>query len=271
MEQQPEDTPPMPEDVRALARALDLLETLRECPMPLTDLAKRCHLSKSTTHRLLSTLRARGYVVQEQGTEMYRLGPSLLGLGSAVASGSDLLRAAFAVMRQLASTTGESVRLGVPHHDEIIVIYHIEGIKSAWSRGPVFYRLPMHCTALGKVILASFPPAEVERIVREKGLASYGPKTINDLPQLQAELERVRQTGYAINDEEHFAGGRAVAAPIRNAQGQVCAALVLLSAADRMPLDSFPNWGRIVIEAAATISAALGWTGISSWTYADHM
>jgi len=247
--------------VRSLNRALDILETLREYPMRITDLARRCHLSKSTVHRLLSSLQARGYVVQDPATERYALGLVLIGLGNPLDSHSVLLRAADPVMRDLVQRTGESVRLAVREEDYAIILHHVEGTLPIRFVGPVGIRLPMHATAVGKVFLASMPLAEVEETAHRTGLPAYGPNSIADTRKLLADVQDAQRRGYAINDEEHFAGGRAVAAPIWDARGLAYAALVIIGPTDRIRLEALADWGKMIVEAGDAISRALGWRG----------
>ncbi len=250
--------------VRSLHRALDILETLRECPTGITELSDRCQLSKSTVHRLLSTLQARGYVVQDPVTEHYGLSLAVIGLGSAVNSHSILLRIADPVMRDLATETGESVRLGVRDDDWVVILHHVEGTRPFHFSGPVGMRLPFHATAIGKVFLASMPADDIPPIARRTGLPAYGPNSIRDVERLIADIAGVQQRGYAINNEEHFAGGRAVAAAIRDAHGCVRAGLVIIGPTDRIREEDLPAWGAKVMAAAGSVSSQLGWRGSPS-------
>ncbi|MDI3298563.1 MAG: IclR family transcriptional regulator [Bacillota bacterium] len=223
------------ERVQAVERALDLLERLGRHPQgaALGTLAAEVGLHKSTVHRLLHTLAGRGYVLQtEQGA--YRLGLRLVQLASALLEGLDLRAEARPFLQELLDRTNEVVHLVVMEQGEIVYIDKLEGSQTVRMHSSVGKRVPAHCTAVGKSILAHLPEAQLERILREKGLPRHTARTITDAAELRRHLEQVRAQGYALDLEENEEGIVCVAAPIRNHAGQVVAAISVSAPAMRM-------------------------------------
>ncbi|RJL35581.1 IclR family transcriptional regulator [Bailinhaonella thermotolerans] len=211
--------------VQSVRRALGLLGCFGggDASLGLSDLARRAGLSTSTTHRLARTLTGAGFLEQEPSTGRYRLGPSITELGQLSFHRRGLHRIA-PELAELAKITSATVDLAV-RNDRHAVILSGGSLNPDSGAG---LRRPLHSTALGKVLLAWDPEAGA-------GLAALGPlraltgRTIVDHDELRAELGRVRECGYALNDEESGDGVRTVAVPVLDRQNHVRYALAVRS------------------------------------------
>jgi IclR family pca regulon transcriptional regulator len=187
----------MPQHSQSLERGLAILSAFSEAQplLGITDLAGQVGLNKSTAHRYISTLAALGYLRQDATTRRYRLGPRAVDLGLAAINSIERCRSA-----------RENARLTIDLH------LHVGS------------RLPAYCTSMGKVLLAYRPPDVLTELIDRMDLARRGPNTLTAREALVAALRRIRQAGWAANDEELAPGLRSLAVPLRDASGEVIAA-----------------------------------------------
>lgn len=198
--------------IKSIENAFDIVELIGERgPLALSAVTAEVPQSKSTVHYYLETLEGRGYL--ERGPDGYEIGPGFLDLGGRRRADEPVYRAGRAEAERLASETGHSTRLGVERRGRLSVVYaSIEGSEEPRTR--VGAQRPLHCTALGKAVLAHLPAAEREDALDRHGLDAATGRSIADYDRLSEELARVRETGIAFEDEEWRAGVRAVAAPV---------------------------------------------------------
>ncbi len=226
--------------------------------LTLSELSQRLRLEPGTTSRFAYTLEHLGYLRREPVTGAYRLTARVLDLGRTVHQQDELRALARPVMEALARVAEETVSLAVRDGAEIVVLEQVESRKPVTVRRRLGERQPAYCTAQGKVLLAHLPPAERQALLATMTLTAHGPRTLTRLPDLQADLRRTLQRGYAINNDEMEAGLRALAAPI-TAGGQAVAALSIDMPAGRMPMHEMQTtFNAPLLAAAAKISAALG-------------
>ncbi|MDX3106583.1 IclR family transcriptional regulator [Nonomuraea angiospora] len=211
--------------VQSVRRAIGVLDCFGggDASLGLSDLSRRMGLSTSTTHRLARTLTAAGFLEQEARTGRYRLGPSITELGQLSFHRRGLHRVP-PELAELARITSATVDLAVRNDRHAVIL-------SGGSLNPdsgVGLRRPLHSTALGKVLLAWDPEgrADLEALGPLRALTG---RTIVDHGELRAELERVRQAGYALNDGESGDGIRTVAVPVLDRQGHARYALAVRS------------------------------------------
>lgn len=220
-------------------------------------------LPKGTTHRLVSSLAYFNYILQVPTNRKYKLGFKLVTLGERVLDQVDLRKEAHLLLFELSQKTEEIVHLAVLDGDEILYIDKIQpsprvGLQMSSHIG---YRAPLHCTAVGKVFLAHQPPAEIDRVIREKGLARQAVDTITDIDLLKSQLELVRKEGYALDNEEHSEGVRCVAAPIYSKNDEIIAAISVSAPAVRVTQDlAREKISPLVKATAKKISAQLGYS-----------
>jgi IclR family transcriptional regulator, pca regulon regulatory protein len=196
-----------------------------------SELARRLGLSRSTTHRYLSTLHDLDYLHQDTETRKYRLGPRVLDLGFSAINSMDVREIAAPYLRQLSDETGYTVNLAILDGVEVVYVERCRtsrvGQREIDLNLHVGSRLPAYCTSLGKAMLAFLPDAERDRILDGVDFAQRGPNTMLDRDSLLAELARVRRDGFAVNNEELAYGLRSIAAPARDHTGAPVAAINL--------------------------------------------
>jgi IclR family pca regulon transcriptional regulator len=227
----------------------------------IANLAEELNMSRSTTHRYASTLVALGYLEQDHARR-YRLAPRVADVGMSVLDSMSLRGKAREHLRELREQTGRTVSLAVLDGVEVRYVDRLRG----WRRGQhavdldlgVGARLPAYCTAMGKVLLANLPDREREQRIGQLELTRRGPSTITTKRALRAELERVREEGVAVGDEELSPGVRTIAAPVVGPDGEVIAALGIPVPADAFSLEELRKvLGAPLIATAKRISATL--------------
>ncbi|REE97565.1 IclR family transcriptional regulator [Thermomonospora umbrina] len=206
----------MAEAVRALERALELLEHLADAggEMALSELTDRSGLPMPTIYRLMRTMVNQGYVRQEP-SKRYALGPRLIRLGE---SATRLLGTwARPALARLVDEVGETANMAVLEGDAVVYVAQVPSRHSMRMFTEVGRRVQPHCTGVGKALLAQLPAESVREIVARTGMAAHTPHTITDPDTLLAELVRVREQGYALDDQEQEIGVRCVAVPLPDA------------------------------------------------------
>lgn len=250
--------------IRAVDRALDLLTELSSSgtELTLTELASRLGLSPSTVYRLVVTLEDRSYIQRDHKTGSCSLGVACLDLGNVFLSQLDLRGRVLPVMETLREESKETIHLGILDANRMEVIYleKLVGLLPVVMMGSrVGGRIPAHCTALGKCMLAYLPQGVVRDFHSQEGLLSYTPNTITDLNELERELRETRQRGFAVDDIEHEPAVKCVAAPVWNHEKEVVAAISISAPADRMNEERCLELGASVREAALEVSRRMGY------------
>ena len=243
--------------IRVLERAIRLLSTLSDGDTrSLAEIADEIELSTSTTFRLLYTLEQHRYVQRDGHSNTFRLGPACLGLARAYLEGIDVRQAAMPILEALRDHTHETVHLAILDQMEVFYLEKIPGFHAiGLMASRVGTHVPAYCTALGKALLAFSPEAEVRAYYARHGLKPITPTTITDLDTLMAQLEQVRQQGYAVDRSEREPEVYCGAAPIRGIDGEVMAAVSVSGPAYRMERAiSAGNLAQVVREAARSIS-----------------
>jgi DNA-binding IclR family transcriptional regulator len=218
----------------SVSKALALLEafTAEQPGLSLSELARRIGAHKSSAFRLLSTLTAHGFVQRSPAGRGYRLGWKPLELAGRLRYGLRELAAPF--LEELAGKSGEIVHLSVLDGAQIVYLDKHGRSQPLTVSTRVGGRNPAHASAMGKVLLAGLSAAELRRLLGRRRLARFTPNTITDPRRLARELEAIRRQGFALDDEEAFPGIRCVAAPLRDREGRVLAAVSVTVPAQRM-------------------------------------
>jgi len=248
-------------NAQSLERGLFLLALLRDsaqAELSLAEIAAGVDLHKSTVHRLLATLVRHGYVAQDLATKRYRLGLAFLAFGHRVVERLDVRRHALRVMRALAEESGEAVHLNVLAGTGALCVEEVVGPNGATLGSNVGVVLPVHAVATGKCFLAWLEQPDRAALLDRLAFEPITDRTIRDRATLVAELERVRQRGYAVNDEETYPGVRYVAAPIFDGRGEVAASMSLGAPVTRALRSALPRMGAQIVRAADRVSASLG-------------
>jgi len=230
-----------------------------EGDLGVTELSRRLGLGKSTVHRLLATLTAERILEHDPATGTYRLGLMMWELGARVSVHRVLHDAATTVIEELRNATKETVQVAVLDGREVVYVLRLESPHTLGIFARVGHRNWAHCTSTGKVLLASLPEPRLQVLLARWRPERKTDATICALPQLRAELERVRAQGWAENIGESELGAASVAAPIRNARGEVIAAVSVAGPVMRVNGDTLRRFFRAsVTQAADAISEQLG-------------
>lgn len=247
--------------IQSVDRALDILELYLASPEELSvkEISEAMGLSKSTAHGLIKTLEQRGYLKQNPGNMKYRLGLKLFSLGNVVAGQLDIRKIARPVIQRLVDNIRETVHLAVLSGDEVVYTEKVEGPGALRMYSQVGKRVLVHCTGVGKVILAYQDEETVERLLSRESLQALTPHTITDKAKLKAHLRKIRDQGYAIDNEEIELGLRCVAAPIHDHQGRVIASISCSGPTIRMSGEQLESKIQAMKEAAFEISRLLGY------------
>lgn len=251
----------MPRQVPAVLRAADIMELFLEANDTLTaaEIVDRLELPRSTTHELLTTLVARRYLVRKAGEDTtYRLGPKLLELGSRYQQRLEFAAEADAVARSVAAQCGETVHVGVLDGLEVVYVSKIDSTHSVRLISEVGSRLPAHCTAVGKVLLAGLGQQDLNERLKRRKLVALTPHSITSRSTLLAQLKEIRADGVAHERSESNPDAGCVAAPVVDASGDRVAAMSISIPTSRHSDEAWSRWEKLVREGAAELSARLG-------------
>lgn len=212
--------------VKSLAKAIDVLSCFIERPAwGVTELGDRLHLHKSNIHNILATYKALEYLEQDPETGKYRLGLKIFELSRALGDRFTVRQVAGPFLQELANATGMRVYLAVPRDNEVLYLDAAYPANDySLFRSLMGVRAAMHCTSLGKAMLA-WLPAEVQQEIASRPLPAFTENTITTRDGLLAELARVRRCGYAVDNMEHEYGIKCVGVPILDRAGAVVAAV----------------------------------------------
>lgn len=243
--------------IAAVDRALDLLEALaRIGPAPLATLADAAGCTRTAGFRLLRTLQARGFAIQDEARGLWRLGARWTALGRAAAEQGALAATAMPFLAALGKSSNENVYLRVRDgmESETVAIYQTDPSLRIYTE--VGKRLPLHAGS-SRVLLAYAPEAVQTQVLTQR-LPRFTPATRTDPAWIAADLQRIRNRGYLVTSDEVVAGAVSVGAPVRDAAGQIVAALSVSAPSMRMRPPRPRALVSVVMDAADQLSRALG-------------
>jgi len=246
--------------IQSLARAFAIIEEIarhRE-GIGLADLSKRVGLHNSTAFHLAKTLLSLGYVRQESETKRYRVGRPLFALAASCLDEIEMVHVATPILEELSRETGESGHFAVRMGDAVVVIARTAGSGAFQLTERVGVVRPAHCTALGKMILASLPRDELERFLARVELKASTEKSITDIPALLRDIDAVRASGIAYDDGEFNAEVRCVAVAVRDFTGKAIGAVGLSGPIWRMTVEAMQARAKALQASADRLSHALG-------------
>ncbi len=242
----------------AVQKALTVLDVLEAGPvggMPLSEIAATAKLPRPTAHRILAELEVRGHVKRTDAGR-YALGPRLISLGHMASANSLLNQVSGPVLDRLVEECGETIHVGVLQGDVMLYVDRREpttAVRLATLPSPLS---SLHTSACGKVLLAYADEALVERVLAEP-LPTYTATTVSEPDRLRREFDAIRETGYAINNQERFTGVRAVGVPVRRRNGTVIAAISIAGPAHRITDDRVPELLDQLTRAANELTSLL--------------
>ena len=251
-----------PYRVQVIDRALSMLELLgnENRALTLTEFYRRLKLPKSTLLRLLAVLERHGFVVKDARFGSYRLGLKLHELGNKAVAQVDLKERARPHLEKLVAVLQETANLSVLQGDSAIIIDRIEPSRALRVPANIGERFShsLHASAIGKILLASLPEGDVKEVVGRSRLRAFTGNTITTFPGLLEELKRVRERGYAFDNEEAEAGLICIAAPIRDHSGKVIASIGVSGPTFRLSKRKVPLLSQLVSREATSLSMKLG-------------
>ena len=246
--------------VQSLGRAFAILEEVarhRE-GIGLAELSKLVGLHNSTTFHLAKTMVSLGYLRQEKDSKRYRVGRPLFALAASALDEIEMVNVATPVLEDLSRETGESSHFAVRMGDAVVVIARTSGPGAFQLTDRVGVVRPAHCTALGKIILASLRPDQLKRFLERVEMKPSTEKSITDVPVLLREIAEIRRTGIAFDDGEFNPEVRCVAVPVTDFTGQMIGALGISGPIWRLSNQALQSSAKIVQAARHRLSAEFG-------------
>lgn len=246
--------------VQSLTRALTVLNALarHDDGMTLTEVSRSVDLAPSTAHRLLTTLQQERFVHFDGETSRWLVGVQAFIVGNGFHQARDIGAVARPFLRRLVEETGETANLAVEDEGMAVYLGQVESRQLMRAIAKPGGRVFMHSSALGKALLAAMPGAEVTRILRERGLPAFTPRTIGQPARLLRHLDEVRAQGFGVDDQEYALGLRCIAAAVFDPHGQPAAAVSVSGPTVRVTSERVPELGACLRRVAAEITAELG-------------
>jgi DNA-binding IclR family transcriptional regulator len=245
--------------IKSVEKVLDILEYLADVGRPVgaSEVGRAVGFHVSTTHRLLRTLAARGYVDQHVALRSFVLGPRLLALGNAYAGGTGLVQVARPEIEALRDTLGETIHLAVYRVGEVIEVAEAGGLQPVSVSLGAGRSDPANCTALGKVLLAGLEPEALAAFFARGPLQRRTPNSLTRKADVLKAIEITRRQGYGIDEEEFAAETCCISVPVRNPVGRVVAALSIAMPKSRYRSAHTSKWVKALAESAARIGQRL--------------
>ena len=244
-------------------RAFALLECIAaadESPT-LEALTRASGLPKPTVHRMLRLLIADGLVEREVHDKRYAVGPRLCALSLAVQMRASRRRERQAILARLVDTIGETCNFTMLDGGEVVYLERVETSASVRLHMKAGSRVPLHCTASGKLLLSDLKPAQMRRLLGRNPLRRYTERTITSIEALEREVAKIAASGVGTDVGEYLDGSVCLAVPVRDARGRVCAAVAVHGPAPRMTLKKGYTFLPAMRDAAAAIGASLAADG----------
>ncbi|MBT5266553.1 MAG: helix-turn-helix domain-containing protein [Rhodospirillaceae bacterium] len=251
--------------IQSVTRALSVLNALAEDDggMTLTEISRTVILPPSTVHRLLTTLQQERYVRFDNERGVWQIGVQCFTVGNAFVRTRDLVSMSRPYMRRLMEESGETVNLAVRDGDAMVYLSQVECREMMRAFAKPGARVPIVGSAVGKALLARLPRQEVGRVLREIPPSQRTRKTIDAEPRMRNELEQVRKQQFAVDDEEHSAGLRCVAAAVFDQNAEPLGAISISGPTARITNERLSALGTMVCTVSREATTAMGgrWPG----------
>lgn len=248
--------------VQSVQKSLAILEVLSDNPsgIALNEISRRTVLNISTCHHILKTLEELGYVERVTSGRLYKMGPAMLIMASKWLLSSNVVSISIPHVNGLAQESGETVHLSVLFQGEAYDVAAKESSQRIRAAAAPGYHMPLHCTAVGKVLLAFQSDPERERLLRSIRPERFTNQTITNIDQLKNQIEIIRQNGFSINEKEFHEESSAIAAPVLNYRGDIVAALGVAVPVMRFTAERCSALVEMVKRRAQAISLELGFS-----------
>ena len=240
-------------------KALNVLDFIGEQRKPLTvlEVADGIGVDRATAYRMLLTLVQAGYVARDQNAKNYRLSLKVLSLGRHLLADDVRSARIMDCLRDISESTGETVHYAALERDTSVLLFRAKGTQRVSVDFQIGDRSPLHCTSIGKVLLAYNDARLVERVIA-KGLPKVAPQTITDPGKFREELARVRAQGYAYDDLEFADDMRCIAVPVFENGGEVPGGISISGPSSRFDYEKLDALRQLAVARAAILSGSLG-------------
>lgn len=222
--------------IQSVTNALNLLEEFKadRDELGVTELSNRLKLHKNNIFRLLATLESKGYIEQNKATENYRLGVKSLELGQTYIKQIGLVRQAKSFLKEIAEKCNETAYIGMIRQNSIVYLDVEEANQTVKVANRVGWRLPLHCTAIGKAQIANSSEEELEKLGIFNNMQKFTSNTIVDRGAFMKHLKEIARQGYAVDNEEYNLGVKCVSAPVRDYTGRIVGGISVSGPSFRM-------------------------------------
>jgi IclR family transcriptional regulator, KDG regulon repressor len=247
--------------INSILRACNILKcfTGDKTHFKVSDLARELHLDRSTTYRILLSLERAGFVEKDEEAGTYSLGLAAFEIGNAYLMQKDLIQVSKPIMEDLASKAQETVHLAVLSDIEIVYVNKVDSPRTLGVMSKIGQRGPLHCTALGKALLAFQAEGEQARIIQKIRMTPFTSRTITSKQKLMEELRIIRKQGYALDRREIEEDVECIGSPIQNHLGNVVAAISISGPQRKVGTPRERQFIHAVVKAAALISSKMGY------------
>jgi len=249
--------------VQVVEKALEIIELLTGNQwiegMSISELSTELKLGKSTVHRIIETMEAKGYISQDAESKKYQLSWKLYELGNTLPRRRNLFSMDTSLLQELCDRFNETVNMGVKVEDSVVTINKINPTTSLIANLQIGTREALYATAMGKALISEMTREEIFKIIGEGPYEKFTSKTISSLDQLMKDIERIRARGYSTDEEEYSAGLTCIAVPLRNYRKQIVAAISISGATIRMTESKLNDIQKELKTVANKLSSYLGW------------
>ena len=255
--------------VQSVERAIDILDCLTEYPKGcgIGELAKNLSLSKSTIHRIITTLKFKEYVTQDKENDKYQLGIKVLNLSSSVINSMDLIHIARPYIHEFANKVDEVIHLCIPDESYSNIIYVDKVSSENTSRtitmsSKIGKKAPIYCTASGKLLLSQFPDDKIKDLLKSTNFVKYTQNTITDIDIFLDEIHTIRKNQFSVDNVEYDTGVICIAVPIFNRTNKIVAAISLSSVTIFNTIDELLKYKNEFMNVANSISKLMEYVSL---------
>lgn len=246
--------------IQSVERALQILDLFDEysTELKITEISEKMGLHKSTVHSLLKTLQNNNYISQNPENGKYRLGMKLVERGTYVISTIDIRQVAKRFLLELAKKTGQTCHLGILDGPQGVYIDKVEGDRAVIRYSRIGRRIPLHSTAIGKVLLTFQKPDKIKELLTNYEYSQQTPHTIKNETGLLLELEQIKKQEYSIDNQENEQGVRCIAVPIRNYNQDVIGAISISTLLTQVNDEKLEKYIELLKSTGQEVSQELG-------------
>ncbi|MEQ6390669.1 IclR family transcriptional regulator [Bacillaceae bacterium S4-13-58] len=247
--------------IQSVERALQILDLFDEysTELKITEISEKMGLHKSTVHSLLKTLQNNDYISQNPENGKYHLGMKLVERGNYVISTIDIRQVAKRFLLELARKTGQTCHLGILDGPHGVYIDKVEGDRAVIRYSRIGRRIPLHSTAIGKVLLTFQKPDKIKELLTDYEYSQQTPHTIKSESTLTSELEQIKKQGYSIDNQENEQGVRCIAVPIRNHNQDMIGAISISTLLTQVNDEKLAEYIELLKSTGQEISQELGY------------